>query len=141
MKFTHIVLLIACTSLAEPALAANSTYDLLIVACDSTACKRVAEQTVSSGLANAAEYNRDGFRLMIETLVRRTHDEDARISLAVRQTEDRGNALRSTAASLAQRLETLVVQCTLRHGVFSPLTSFVNDGTTYQIWARLAALR
>ncbi len=139
MTHRRIALLALCAGLAAPAAASTSSYDLLIVACDSRNCKRIAEQTVSGGLASTvAAYNRNGLRLLIEPLARRIHEEDARVSLNITQSEDGASVLRS-ATFLAQRLETLVIQCTLRHGTFSPLTSFVNEGTTYQIWARLAA--
>lgn len=139
MKLPRTLFAVACIGLAMPAAAANSAYDLLIVACDKHACKRLVEQKLFSGLANIAEYNRNGLRLMIETLARRTNEEDTRVSLDVHPADDGNGAPRVVATSMAQRLETLVV--TLKHETFSPLTSFVSGGTTYQIWARLAAIR
>lgn len=139
MTLPRTLLAVACLGLAMPATAANSTYDLLIVACDKRACKRLVEQKLFSGLANVAEYNRNGLKLMIETLARRSNEEDTRVSLAVHPADDGASAPRAVATSMAQRLETLVV--TLKHETFSPLTSFVSGDTTYQIWARLAPMR
>lgn len=139
MKLSRTLLLAACTGLTMPAaMAADSAYDVLIVACDRSACTRVAEQRLITGLANSAEYNRNGLKLMIERLASRTNEEDARISLNLHPSDEGANG-RPMSVSLAQRLETLVV--TLKRQTFSPLTSFVSDGATYQIWARLAAIR
>lgn len=137
MTLPRTLLAVACLSLAMPAAAANSAYDLLIFACDRQACTMLVEQKLSSGLANIAEYNRSGLKLMIEALARRTNEEDTRVSLDVRPAVD--GAPRAVATSAAQRLETLVV--TLKQETFSPLTTFVSGGTTYQVWARLAAVR
>ncbi|MGE5466610.1 MAG: hypothetical protein ACM3Y9_04215 [Ignavibacteria bacterium] len=140
MKISRAMMLAACASFATPAHAGASAYDLLVFACDHHACTRVANQKVS-GDGTATEYKVDGLRLMIETLVRRADEEEARVSLAVRPAEEGAPNWRATRTSWAQRLETLVVQCTLRNGAFSPLTSFVSGGRTYQIWARLAGAR
>lgn len=139
MRLTHALPFAACTLLAAPATAADSAYDVLIVACDRIACRRVLEQRLLGGLANIAEYNRNGLKLMIERLARRGNEEDARVSVNLHPAEDGTATARPAPASVAQRLETLRV--TLKHETFSPLTSFVSDGTTYQIWARIAAIR
>jgi hypothetical protein len=136
----RVLIVAAYVSLSMPVAASTSTYDLLIVTCDTTECRTV-EQTISGGVANMTEYNRNDLRLMIETLDRRSNEEDARVSLNLATRSKDGETWRSVPARLAHRLEALVVQCKLRQGAFSPLTAFVRDGMTYQIWARLAANR
>jgi hypothetical protein len=133
-----MLLLAACAANIAPASASDSTYDLLIFACDRNTCTRIVEQKLSAGLTNIAQYNRNGLKLVIETLARRTNEEDTRVSLDVRAPDD-GPAGALKPVSLAQRLDTFVV--TLRQRTFSPLTSYVSDGTTYQVWARLASMR
>jgi len=141
MKTLPTLLLAVCAGFAMPAAAAaDSTYDLFIVACDNVACKRIAEQRVSSGLADIATSNRNGLRLLIETLTQGMNEEHARVSLSVRSTEDGAGTSRAAPISLAQRMEAVVVRCTLKRGAFRPLTSFVSDGTIYQVWGRLAAI-
>lgn len=137
MRLSRTLLAAACAALAAPAAAADSAYDLLIVACDRNACSRVVEQKLFAGLSNVAQYNRNGLKLVIETVARRTNEEDTRISLDVHARDEAPGGVKRI--SLAQRLETFVV--TLKQQTFSPLTSFVSEGTTYQIWARLAELR
>jgi hypothetical protein len=134
----RILLLVALIGLAGRVAAADPTYDILIVACKSNACEQIREQAISTGVA--AEFNRNGLRLSIETLGRREDEEDTRVSLNVGAAQNSGGVWHATAASLAQRVETMIVRCTLKHLIFSPLTSFVSDGTSYQIWARLAAI-
>ncbi len=138
MRLSRTLLLAGCAALAAPASASASAYDLLIVACDRHTCSRVVEQKLFSGLSNVTQYNRNGLKLMIETVARRTNEEDTRVSLDVHALDD-GSGSGVKKISLAQRLETFVV--TLKHPTFSPLTSFVSEGTTYQIWARLAPMR
>jgi hypothetical protein len=135
------ILIAAYASLAMPVAASTSAYDLLILACDASECKRLVEQTISGGVANMTEYNRSDLKLMIETLARRSNEEDARISLNLGPQNTEGDTWRSVPARLAHRVEALVVQCKLRQGAFSPLPAFVRDGTTYQVWARLGASR
>lgn len=132
MNLRSILFLAACICFVTPAAAAAPAYDLLILACDDSKCSSTVERAVSAHPDRTAEYDRHGLKLMIEPLVRRTDEEDARVSINVRH---------EARPSLAQRLEGVVLQCTLKQGAFSHLTAFVRDGRTYQIWARLAAMR
>ncbi|HEX8988028.1 MAG TPA: hypothetical protein VF816_08705 [Rhodocyclaceae bacterium] len=136
MRTLPSLLFAACLGLAGSA--AASAYDVLIFACDNSNCARVAEQTINTGLANAAEFNRNGLRLLIESVERRAGEEDARVSVSMSPAEGAA-AVRPVPASLAQRLEAVVVHCTMRYGAYSPLAAFPREGRIYQIWGRLVA--
>ncbi len=136
-----LLTLVGLSSFAVSASAANSSYELLILACDSATCERLDDQTIAGGIENLVEYNRNGLKLQIETIARRSNEADTRVSLNVGPAGETAGAWRAAKVSFAQRVETLVVQCTLKRGAFRPLTSFVSGGTNYQIWARLADAR
>lgn len=132
---------VALAAFASSTAAAGLDYDLLIVACNESACRRVAERTLAGGPADTAEYNQDGLKLQIETVAMRADAVDARVSLDVHPPEDGDAALRSGMKRLAQRMRVYVEPCTLRQGAFSSIASFVNAGSNYHVWARLAAMR
>lgn len=133
MNTARIVMLAVLAGVAMPVQAANSAYDLLIVACDNVGCKRIADQMVPVGLANVTEYNRNGLRMLIETLTRRGNEEDARVSLDVRPSGASG------ATPATGRVQILVEPCTLKTGAFSSVASFISEGKVHHVWARLTA--
>lgn len=133
MNTARIAMLATLAGLAMPVQASNSAYDLLIVACDNIGCKRITDQTIPVGLANLTEYNRNGLRMLIETLARRGNEEDARVSLDVRPNAAAG------VTPTAGRVQILVEPCTLRTGAFSSVASFISEGKVHHVWARLTA--
>ncbi|MDO8931709.1 MAG: hypothetical protein Q7U97_04885 [Rhodocyclaceae bacterium] len=131
----------ALAGVATPGAAATFDYDLLIVACDESSCWRIAEQTLAAGPGDKAEYRGGGLKLQIETVARRPDAVDARISVDMRPPEE--NAMTSSPGTTlpVRRVQFNVEPCTLKHGVFSAVASFVNAGNAYRVWARLASAR
>ena len=126
---------------ALPVAAAGFDYDLLIVACNHSACKKIAERTFAAGPADSTEYRQDGLKLEIQTVAKRPDAVDAKVSLDVRPPALGAAVRRADVGDLAQHVHMLVEPCTLRQGAFSSVASFVSDGIIYRVWARLAAMR
>lgn len=131
--------MLAC--LALPTAAAGLDYDLLVVACGSSPCERIADHTLASGPANVAEFNQDGLRIQIEARAIRTGEVDALISLAFRPIDRIAGALRSGLARPTHRVQIFAEPFTLRPGIFSSIAAFSSGGTFYRVWARLAEIR
>lgn len=137
----RLPLLAMLVGLAQPATASDLGYDLLVVACGGgNPCAKIAERTLPGGHANVGEFDQDGLRIQIQATVIRSDAVDARISLAFRPAENIAVAWRSGTARPLHRVQITVEPCTLKQGAFRSITSFINEGTTYQVWARLAAL-
>lgn len=131
----------ALATLAPSATAAGPGYDVLIVACDEAACRRVAEQTLAAGAGDLTEYRHDGMKLRIEALARRLDAVDARISFDVTPVTAAAAIARGGARGTPQQVHVNVEPCTLKPGAFSTVAAIVSAGIIYRIWARLTAVR
>ncbi len=141
MNLLQLPALAMLAGLALPTAAAGFDYDLLVVACGSSPCERVAERTLSNGPANVTEFNQDGLHIQIEATAIRADEVDALISLAFRPIERIAGALRSGLARPTHRVQIVAEPFTLRPGAFSSIAAFSSGGTFYRVWARLAEIR
>lgn len=140
MNFLPLLMFAVLVASAPLAAATSPDYDLLIVACDESSCRRVAEEKLAGVSGNMTEYRHDGLRLQIETIARRLDAVDARISLDVRPTDANASVLRSGVRNLSQRVQVYVEPCILKQGAFSSVAAFVSAGIIYRVWARLATV-
>ena len=113
---------------AMPA-AAETEYQLLIVACDPGNCQRIAAPRVAARIGQKAGYSRHNVKLEIETLAARADEADANVRVEIVHADnDRPAEARKTV---------LLLPCRVSDKTLSSLATFAVGNVIYHVWAKV----
>lgn len=113
---------------AAPA-AAETEYELLIVACDPANCQRIATPRVVARAGQKANYSQRNVRLEIETLAARAGAADANVRVEI--------AHEDGARPAEARKTVLQLPCRLTDKTLSSLATFAVGNIIYHVWGKI----
>jgi hypothetical protein len=127
-------------SLAMPAQAAPSGYELFLLACDGrTDCQRVADIVLGAD-GQKSEYATPGVDVRIEPLSALVDGTNIRMSMSLNP-HQLGAAMRDTGRASGSQVSIQIDSAPLRHAYYSPIAVFSSANKIYQVWGRLSAVR
>jgi hypothetical protein len=114
---------------AVPAGAAETEYELLIVACDPGNCQRIAAPRVAARAGQKSNYSQRNVKLEIETLAASAAEADANVRVEIVHADDRPAA--------AVRKTVLLLPCRVTDKALSSLATFAVGNVIYHVWAKI----
>ncbi len=129
--FQHLPWFAASMLLSLPVAAADTEYQLLVVACDQQNCTRFAEPRMTARSGQKISYSERNMKVEIETLSTWIDETDANVKVEIaHKNGERGNGAEP-------KRTTLILPSRVTSKTFTSLVTFVADGTIYHVWAKI----
>lgn len=132
-----LLTLLALFGFSNLALAATTSYDIYVMACDSgTDCLRVADVEIDRD-GPSVEYSGPGFTLHIDTLAGNAEEAVVRLSVNLVPKGLAFASLGSRREASSAKLSFQIEPCTLKRSQYGFLGTFSGGNKIYQVWGRM----